>query len=363
MEKREWILVVAIIILVAIVSSFAFVSISGNVIKVDPKNKGTEVYTKAEVDAKLNTLSRAISALETKLNSSVNPTTSGGNNLMPINFKTDAVDPYTQRSQDDNGAVLVYETRTNENGVVSLTRSGGSVVVNTDNNQFAYVTFTSARAGSAGEQKITFVYDKDTSSTAVDPVLAHQITYNNRGLIHPVEGESAQLYDWIISDNGDSGVIIGVEDISIDTPTMGSLTLVDEITGEAQKITLTNVSGVYQKAGVNMFGGNGYNLAVPSDGRSVQLTWGSGSSPGNAGSETTLAPKIKLTNGDWISIGQLSKLKGAYNLNTTLSENTLGILYIENTAVKGYIFIPIGKVQMSEIAIASPMSTTKTTGI
>jgi hypothetical protein len=60
MDKKEWIIVISIIIIVAVVSSFVSMSLTGNVIKVSTSNskKAPEVYTKAEIDAKLANLSQ-----------------------------------------------------------------------------------------------------------------------------------------------------------------------------------------------------------------------------------------------------------------------------------------------------------------
>lgn len=172
------------------------------------------------------------------------------------------------------------------------------IVVDTDNNQFAYVTFTSARAGTAGEQKLTYAYDNDTLSTLVSPKLAHQtLPSTSKGLIHVKEGANAQIGDWIVINQGDSGTILEVDDISVNTALSGTVTFVDVITGASQTVTLANntVDSVYTKSGVNFFGGTGYNISV--DGiseRTVNITW-------DGATATTLFPRIKLANGGWIA--------------------------------------------------------------
>jgi len=174
------------------------------------------------------------------------------------------------------------------------------IVIDTDNNQFAYVTFTSARAGTAGEQKLTYAYDNDTASNAVSPKLAHQVLPStSKGLIHVKEGENAKEGDWIIINQGDAGTILEVDDISIDTTASGTVTFTDVITGDSQTITVSNsTSGntIFSKSGVNFFGGTGYNISV--DGVSealVNITWDTGTAA------TTLFPRIKLANGGWIA--------------------------------------------------------------
>ena len=171
----------------------------------------------------------------------------------------------------------------------------GKIVIDTDDNQYAYVTFTSARAGSAGEQKLTYVYDNNTASTAVSPKLAHDaVSSDGKGYIHVLEGSNAREDDWIIINQGDAGTILEVDTISIDTSTSGSVTFVDAITGSSQSITLTNSSNVYRKTGVNMFGGTGYTVEVNGAGTTVNITWSS------AGTRT-LFPRIKLADGGWLA--------------------------------------------------------------
>lgn len=170
-----------------------------------------------------------------------------------------------------------------------------TVKLDTDNNQYAYATFTSARAGEKGEQRLTYVYDSNTASTAVTPLLAHQtVTSNGRGYIHVLEGENASLSDWIVVNQGDAGVILEVTDMSIDSATAGTVTFQDVITGESNKISLTNGSTGYAKTGVNFFGGTGYSIAVDQSGSSVNVSWSS------AGTNT-LFPRIKLKEGGWIA--------------------------------------------------------------
>ena len=168
------------------------------------------------------------------------------------------------------------------------------VVVSTDNSQYAYVTFTSARAGDKGEQKLTFTYDNNTAATAVQPLLAHTTLSSGKGRIHVLEGETAFLNDWIVVNQGDAGTILQIDDINVDTATSGTITLSDVITGESQKVTLTNSSGTYVKSGVNFFGGNGYTINVPPAGTSMNITW-------STTNTRTLFPRIKLKGGGWIA--------------------------------------------------------------
>ncbi len=169
------------------------------------------------------------------------------------------------------------------------------VIVETDNNQYGYVSFTSARAGSKGEQRLTYVYDNDTTATAIQPLLAHQSVASNKGQIHVLEGENALVGDWIVINQGDAGAIISVDDISIDTAAAGTVTFSDVITGESQKVTVANSTNTYTKAGQNFFGGTGYTVNVLEAGTAVNITWSS------AATTKTVFPRIKLKSGGWIA--------------------------------------------------------------
>jgi hypothetical protein len=177
----------------------------------------------------------------------------------------------------------------------------GKILVNTNDADIGYVTFTSARAGSAGEQKLQYVYDNSTASTTVQPLLAHttQPSSNGKGIIHVLENENAKINDWIVVNAGDAGTILEVTDMSVDTGSSGSVTLTDAITGESQKVTLTNSTGTYvetyMKTGVNIFGGTGYTISMNNVGTSMNITWG------GTNVTKTLFPRIKLANGGWIA--------------------------------------------------------------
>jgi len=210
------------------------------------------------------------------------------------------------------------------------------IVADTDNNQFAYVTFTSARAGTAGEQRLTYTYDNNTASSAVSPMLAHQVLpSNSKGLIHVLEGENAKEGDWIIVNQGDAGTILEVDDISIDTSTAGTVTFTDAITGDSQTITLTNSSDVtaniYNKSGVNFFGGTGYLITAAGDETTVNIVW-------DGTTATTLFPRIKLANGGWMAF-------------LTATNVTSGLTYI----------LPDGATTIDSTGAAYTISATATT--
>ncbi len=207
------------------------------------------------------------------------------------------------------------------------------------NTQAAYVTFTSARAGSAGEQKLQYVYDNNTASTAVQPLLAHstQPSSNGRGIIHVLEGENAVLNDWIIVNQGDSGTILQVDSLDNKGDGLtGTVTLSDVITGESQTLTLTNGTTGFT-AVVNAWGGTGYTISTSNANAAaawttVNITWST------AGTRT-LFPRIKLANGGWLALLKSTTLvngstvilpDGVTTLTTTgvsLANETTPIVY------------------------------------
>lgn len=166
-----------------------------------------------------------------------------------------------------------------------------TIKVDTDNSQYAYVTFTSDRSGV--ENKLTYVYDNLTSASTVEPELASKTISSNKGLIHVYEGENANEDDWIVVNKGDAGTIIEVEDIDIASgDTTGTVTLRDVLSDESQTLTLTNTSGVFTKT-ATFAGETGYTVSANNGGTTVNITWNSGT--------RALFPRIKLSNGGWIT--------------------------------------------------------------
>ena len=63
MKTKEWIAVIIAIIVIAVIVSLVTVKMTGEVIKVNPVINGTTIYTKAEIDTKINLIN---SKLQTK---------------------------------------------------------------------------------------------------------------------------------------------------------------------------------------------------------------------------------------------------------------------------------------------------------
>ena len=195
--------------------------------------------------------------------------------------------------------------------------SRGTIIADAgaSNTQYAYATFTSARAGSTGQVKVQYVYDNNTLTTATQPLLAHsaQPSNNGRGMIHVLEGENAVLTDWIVVNQGDSGTILQVDSLDNKGDGLtGTVTLSDAITGESQVITVTNSSDKstpYVNTNVNAWGGTGYTVRVNDAFTTVNITW-------NAAGTKTVFPRIKLAGGGWL----------AFLTQTTIVNGTMVIL-------------------------------------
>jgi len=201
-----------------------------------------------------------------------------------------------------------------------------TVSVDTDNSRFGYVTFTSYKAGSAGEQELAYAHDNTTSTSTVQPILAHDSTETDgKGFIHVVEGATARTGDWIVINQGDAGTIVEVTDFIIDDAASGKVYLTDVITDIpiTGGITVTNNSLVYQKTS-NIFGGNGYDIQVAQDESGVNITWDTGSSA------ISVFPRIKLKDGGWIAF--LTEATVA-NTTTVILPNGLTTIDTTGTAI------------------------------
>jgi len=174
------------------------------------------------------------------------------------------------------------------------------IVVDTDNNLKASVTFTSALAKEEGQYTLDFAYDNDTSTSTVSPILAHAAAASSgRNYIHVLEGENAKENDYIVVNEGDKGMILRVDSVSFTyTGSNNKVSLSDIITGTPYSITL-NSTGATANA-VTIGGGQYFLNNVSTDG--VKITWGTGAAAGSVGTYTTLFPRLQLANGEFMAI-------------------------------------------------------------
>jgi len=221
--------------------------------------------------------------------------------------------------------------------------SRAKIKVSTDNNQYAYLTFTSAKAGLAGEKQITYAYDNSTASTTVQPLLAKgTLSGGYKGAIHVLEGELAYVGDQIVINQGDSGAILQVDDISINSGTAGTVSLSDVITGDTyNSITLSNSSSTsnsYTRTGVTLAGGTGYTISTNLAGTAVNISW-------STANTLTLFPRIKLKDGGWVAI--------LTETNVTVNSTTGG-----NGALTNKLIFPDGQTTLSTTGTTVDNSTT-----
>jgi hypothetical protein len=172
-----------------------------------------------------------------------------------------------------------------------------TIKVDTDNNQYGYVTFTSARAGSVGEYQLTYAVDNTTSSSTVLPLLAADTTtVDGKGFIRVVESTNLQEGDYMVINQGDAGTIVYVDEINVDIDqTAGNtVTLKDAITGDSTQVTLSNSTIGFTKE-TSMFGGTGYVVTADHAGTYLNISW-------DGTTATSVFPRIKLRNGGWMAL-------------------------------------------------------------
>jgi len=192
------------------------------------------------------------------------------------------------------------------------------VVIDTDNIRSARVTFTSALAGE--EKTFTWLYDTDTSDSTVTPLLVGDTSATN-GTLHVKEGEGVKQNEYVVVNAGDYGRILKLSVSSGSSQECGVIKFTDALTN-TEVFGSTGLSvGTSCNATTNIDGQTYYfrlNNVSASDTStwSVNVTWGSGASYNNPGTQTTLFPRIKLKNGEWM----------AFLAPTTVSNSTTYVL-------------------------------------
>jgi hypothetical protein len=169
----------------------------------------------------------------------------------------------------------------------------------TDNSVAARATFTT----DLSDKEYTLNYARDSDQTADSSLARVDFSYDNNLNMTNVEGGNAKMQEYIIVNDNDYGMILRVDSIPAGTSSNDQLTLSDAITGEQYKFTVGDLNTTTAVARIR--GGEYYVKTNPSNADSalwtVNLTWGAGSAAGNPGTQTTLYPRIKLQNGEWLS--------------------------------------------------------------
>ncbi len=242
--------------------------------------------------------------------------------------------------------------------------SRGKIIADagSSNTQSAWVTFTSARAGSAGEERLQYVYDNNTATTAVQALLAHstQPSANGKGIIHVLEGEPAVLNDWIIVNQGDAGTILQVDSLDNKGDALtGTVTLTDAITQESQTITVTNntAGNAYINAQVNAWGGTGYTLSVNPAWTTVNITW-------SATGSRTLFPRIKLGGGGWLAFLTTTNSTVLVNDSLVILPNGVTTLTTTGTGVSNISeILMVNGIRWNITAVSANTNYTQVVGI
>ncbi|MCX6748856.1 MAG: hypothetical protein NT076_04595 [Candidatus Pacearchaeota archaeon] len=176
-----------------------------------------------------------------------------------------------------------------------------SVIIDTDNAVAARVKFTSAIAG-IEESTITYAIDTDRmSDTALAKV--NLVDAANK-TIHVVEGENAKMDELVVIHNPakDEGRILKVGSIPGTSPNANDNVRLTDVLNTASyydfKIGLLNTTST-------SIDGETFYLFAKRTGddttATVNVTWGGGSLGGAPGTQTTLFPRIKLKNGEWMT--------------------------------------------------------------
>lgn len=185
-----------------------------------------------------------------------------------------------------------------------------SVTIDSDGARNLRATFTTALAGTPAT--LYFLHDgrSDTSTGSADGNL-YMADQSNK-TIHTTEGDAVGINEYMVINSGDYGRIIKAT--SIPTGTLSSTSTIqfsDALTGTSIFSGSGLTVGTTGNATTNIDGQPYYFMVTNGSTSTVQVTWGALASYGYVGTQTTVAPKVKLANGEWISFLQTTTLKNA----------------------------------------------------
>ena len=162
---------------------------------------------------------------------------------------------------------------------------------------FVAVSFVTDVMFSRGKKEPYILsYARDTNS--LDLLSKLILADSNNYTIHVQEGENINVSEKVIINAGDKGRILRLFDIGDPTFITSKTVFIDVISGESFEFS----TGIANKSSRTIDGQTYYVSTSGSTYGSVNLTWGAGAAPGNPGTQTTLFPRIKLKNGEWMSI-------------------------------------------------------------
>ncbi|MCX6748913.1 MAG: hypothetical protein NT076_04885 [Candidatus Pacearchaeota archaeon] len=379
MKTKEWISIVIVVIVVAVLASLITANITGNVIKVSSVTRGTEVYTKAEVDSKLNTLDTKISAVDKKIDNHIwgvttppAPPTPGMVTLLPITFKFNPANSNQRNSKDKNGATIFYDTSVGTGNKVVIKYNGDAIVLDGDNSANVFVEFTSELNPSSSKR---IVFAHDTDGTGDSKLNLIRLANANNNTIHVVEGEAAYVNEYIVVNSNNEGRILQVKSLPTGTSSTDNIQVDDIVSGETFRF-ITGYKNYTESA--QTIGGGEYWASININRAdralsTVKMVWGAGArasaSGANVGTEKTIAPKIGLANGNSIALGYVRDIFSAYKIDNNqvtssiYNANNPAVLFIESNGAM--ILVPVGKKGTSTLVPApiEPLASTTTVGI
>jgi len=189
------------------------------------------------------------------------------------------------------------------------------VVIEADGCADVTATFTTALSG----KEFSTTYAKDQDITCSDSTYKGILANSVNKTIHVVENESGDIGDWFVINANDEGTIVQLISAGLGSSVNDVTKFKDVITGTEYSVT----TGTNNYSTTANIAGNLYSVYVgaPTGGTSgedvnVVLAWGDTATANSTyitpGSSTTVFPRVKLKNGEWLAFMQ----------NTTVTSGT-----------------------------------------
>ncbi|MBS3056309.1 MAG: S-layer protein [Candidatus Aenigmarchaeota archaeon] len=135
--------------------------------------------------------------------------------------------------------------------------------------------------------------------------------------IRIVEGIALQLNDYVVTNAGNYGHLFELTNIDADGTSTASLELTDKFSGTKYSVTL-GADGEATK----VIDGQSYYINATGSGTSgtAYITWGTGSAQRNTGTYTTVWPRIKGKNGEFLALVDGSSTAATSNIAVSVSD-------------------------------------------
>ncbi|MEK7110385.1 MAG: hypothetical protein AAB867_00845, partial [Patescibacteria group bacterium] len=169
------------------------------------------------------------------------------------------------------------------------------LTISADASTAAKVTFTTALAG----KEYTLNYAKDTDKAADSTLGRVNLADASNKTIVVQENDTVQQGNIVVVNAGDNGMLLEVTSVGPGSSASDKTTLTDVISGKSYDFA----TGLANTSNTNIEGNTYYIWAKPGGSNAnITITWGGGAASGESGTERTLFPRIKLKNGQWMSI-------------------------------------------------------------